>query len=142
MATRDFKRGVRCMFTLNNPLSFKPDFSQSNEVVYAVYQLEVGKETGTPHLQGAIFFSRQVTARHVNRTYLDNRAKLTRCDSVDGAIKYCTKKDETYREGPWEYGDRSELIEQGSKKRARPLFNSQVELLEWSDQEYKDKYYH
>jgi RNA helicase/Putative viral replication protein len=140
--TADFKRGVRCMFTLNNPGNFKPDFSQGNEVIYAIYQLEEGAETKTPHFQGVIFFSRQVTAKHVNKKYLDNRAKLKRCDSVDGAIKYCTKKDRTYRDGPWEYGLRSAVVEQGSNKRARPDFNSQKELLDWSDTEYKDKYYH
>src|SRR5215470_16856704 len=133
----DFRRGVRCMFTLNNPGEFRPDFGQKNEVIYAVYQLEQGSTTGTLHYQGVIFFNRQVMANYVNRTYLGNRAKLTRCDSVNGAIAYCTKRDDTYREGPWEYGERGQVVEQGSKKRVRPAFNSQAELLAWSDDEYK-----
>jgi hypothetical protein len=122
--TRPFRRGNRCCFTLFHPGGFQPDFSQTNDVGYAVWQLELAPSTGTAHLQGVVFFCRTVRADIVNRTYLDNRASLTRCDKASAAIGYCTREfneDGTPKRaplsgditdaGPWTYGDRDFVCE-------------------------------
>jgi len=131
--TRPFAQGKRCCFTLFNPNGFRPDFAQdNNDVVYAVYQLELAPSTGTPHYQGCIFFLRNVKANYVNRVYFANRASLTRCDRAQSAIEYCTREyndDGTPKRaplsaeitdaGPWEYGNRELVVESGSNKRKK-----------------------
>lgn len=128
--TRPFKQGNRCCFTLFHPNGFQPDFSQTNDVGYATWQLEFCPSTGTPHYQGVIFFVRTVRVKYVNETYLDSRASLTRCDRAEAAVSYCTREfnddgtskraplsDEITDAGPWEYGNRDFVCEAGSHKR-------------------------
>jgi len=128
--TPPFRRGNRCCFTLFHPNGFQPDFSQANDVGYAIWQLELAPSTGTPHLQGVAFFVRTLTAKSVNRIYLDNRASLTRCDKAEAAISYCSREknddgtpkraplsEEITNAGPWEYGNRDFVCEAGSHKR-------------------------
>jgi len=128
--TAPFRRGNRCCFTLFHPAGFQPDFSQTNDVGYAAWQLELAPSTGTPHLQGVVFFVRQLRVNIVNRTYFDNRASLTRCDKAEAAISYCTREkngdgtpkraplsEEIVDAGPWTYGNRDFVCEAGSHKR-------------------------
>lgn len=128
--TQDFRQGNRCQFVLFNPNGFQPDFSQTNDVGYAAWQLELAPTTGTPHYQGVAFFRRTLRCASVNRTYFDNRASLTRCNRAEAAIAYCTREknddgtpkraplsEEIVDAGPWTYGDRDFVCESGSHKR-------------------------
>nr|QKV51182.1 putative replication associated protein [Crucivirus sp.] len=93
-------------FTINNPetktLSFPPI------VRYAVWQLEQGNE-GTFHLQGYMELSKPSRFLPI----IESMKELNgighfhmkhRIATRDQAREYCMKKDETYREGPWEFG--------------------------------------
>lgn len=98
------------MFTLNNPES--PIQWDEEDVVYAVYQGEVGEE-GTPHYQGYVEFRRnmRLTAlqRIVPRAHWERRQ-----GSAHQARDYCMKED-TQVEPPLEFGQFSEGGKQGRR---------------------------
>jgi len=136
---QNFRQGKRCRFTLNNPLSFRPDFSLSTELNYAIYQLEKGEQEGTEHLQGVLFFNKQVKAKHVNKTYftvpeghanynVNGSAWLGKVNSAQGSIDYCSKED-TRVDGPWEHGDRSLVVEARSHALSSARFYDSREAL-------------
>lgn len=72
--------------------------------VYMVYQLEVG-ESGTPHLQGYVHFTEQRSMATVKRLLGYGHVHLERRKGKHSEARaYCMKED-TRRDGPWEYGD-------------------------------------
>nr|WAE42912.1 MAG: replication associated protein [Cressdnaviricota sp.] len=70
-----------------------------------MFQLEQGAD-GTPHFQGYCDFGRKV--RPCSVVKYTNRVTWGKIDMKKGGIKgmiaYCSKKDETYRAGPWWLG--------------------------------------
>lgn len=92
-------------FTLNNPTSTSLDFAQYPFVEYAIWQLEIGKE-GTEHLQGYIEMSKSCRWS-VFKNILQGAHFEKRRGTRDQARSYC-KKEDTRKEGPWEYGVWSE----------------------------------
>ena len=100
-AKSSITQGRNWCFTLNNFTT--TDLKFTDKVAYAIWQHEVG-ESGTPHLQGYIEFTRsqQLTAC---KKLLPTAHWAMRKGSQAEARAYCMKKDSTYRAGPWEYGE-------------------------------------
>lgn len=92
-------------FTLNNPSNLV-DFSTSEKVRYAVSQLEIGA-SGTVHLQGYIELHEPIRYTALIKDIPDLKGAHfeKRYGTRDQARNYCMKQDETYLEGPWEYGE-------------------------------------
>lgn len=94
------------VFTINNPTdsgdSLKEKMLAEADVKYAIFQLEVG-ETGTPHFQGYVEFTKPRTMawcqNHLLRGHYEKR-RGTRAQAKDYA-----SKEETRTEGPWEVGE-------------------------------------
>lgn len=92
-------------FTLNDPQDLlNPE--QWPDCEYCLYQLELGEETGMPHLQGFVKFrvaKRMATVKEqvpeLQRAHLEGRR-----GTIRQAIDYCRKND-TRLEGPWEFGE-------------------------------------
>ncbi|ASH99040.1 putative replication-associated protein [Human fecal virus Jorvi3] len=94
-------------FTLNNPETYLPDFrthdlSQYTNIRYCIYQLEEGT---TPHLQGYLQLSRIQKIINIQKQEFFKHCSFRQANGTpEQNIVYCSKKDETYREGPWIYG--------------------------------------
>jgi len=93
-------QGKRWCFTLNNPSegekSSLVDLFQSDHVDYAVVGREVG-ESGTPHLQGFVYFSDRKRSSQV-KALLGDRPHIELTKGTDKqASDYC-KKDGDYDE--------------------------------------------
>lgn len=73
-------------------------------VLYIVFQLEEGEDTGTPHYQGYIQFSTRKRLSQV-KAFLGGRVNVRRANGTAEENKtYCTKLS-TRTAGPWEFGD-------------------------------------
>lgn len=79
------------------------DFFKRLEAVslFCRVQLEMGKETKTPHFQGVIGFSQTHRPKKVMK-YMP-RAHLTNCIDAMASWEYCGK-DDTRLEGPFSHG--------------------------------------
>lgn len=105
------------MFTYNNVDEESLDepatwFEDGRRPDYCVWQLEQGVE-GTFHLQGYVTFAKRVDLSYLKQWLVGH---WTRCDGNHSeCIKYCTKEDDTYRDGPWEYGVRPADPERGKR---------------------------
>lgn len=90
-------------FTLNN----YEDALDPNEWLhmrYCVYSEEIGEE-GTPHLQGYVEFDAPMTMAQVHLLDgMEKSALRERRGTRDQARDYCMKMDETFLDGPYEYG--------------------------------------
>lgn len=95
-------------FTYNNPTTLpENDFK---DYQYLIYQKEKGEE-GTIHYQGYVVFK--------NQKRLDSIKKMSqgaskyhlekRLGTHTEAKTYCQKQDDTFLEGPWEFGDDTEI---------------------------------
>lgn len=105
-------RSPNWVFTCNNytdqHLRCLAELAETDLVVYMIYGKEVG-ESGTPHLQGFVKFSRRLALSQV-------RVKLTNCHcepsrAPKSAIEYCRKDGDVteYGELPVRQGQRSDL---------------------------------
>lgn len=92
----------RWCFTLNNPALLAYDPKGFPDVKYITWQLETG-ENGTPHWQGAVFFSKNKRFNAVKRIMPEAHWEVMR-GSAKQAIDYCQKAD-TRTDGPWEMGE-------------------------------------
>lgn len=78
---------------------------QNLRINYLVYQLEQCPTTQREHIQGYVEFSVPCRIPHAKGQLRDPQAHLERRKGTrQQAIDYC-KKDETRRQGPWEYGN-------------------------------------
>lgn len=104
MAVRQPSAALNWCFTLNNPTS-PIDFSTFDPAVeYAVYQLEHAPNTGTPHYQGFVRYTRPIrltaTRRHIPGAHWET-ARGTAQENKD----YCTKEESRAPDTtPTEYG--------------------------------------
>lgn len=94
--------GRNWCFVWNNPTTTQLEWPSF--VRYAVWQYEVGEETGTPHLQGYVEFSKLMRLsgcrKILNKANWRTRYKES---TRDQARDYCLK-ERTRIEGPWEHG--------------------------------------
>lgn len=131
------------VFTWNNPQEYftdgdynkgLTDIFKSNEAFKrASWQLEQG-ESGTLHLQGYLElkpnYPKRITELKklfpVDHIHFDDRK-----GSQQQAYDYTRKKDETYRDGPWEYGDWT--IKQGTRSdllRTKDAFDAKKKIID------------
>lgn len=76
----------------------------SDSVSYCIYQLECGAN-GTLHLQGYLECIGKKSYKQLHELPGLERARFdVRHGTGPQAIAYCRKQDETYLEGPWEWG--------------------------------------
>jgi len=90
------------------PRLLDPEQWSSHSVKFCVYQLEIG-ETGTLHFQGYLECRGNKSMKQLHTLEgLERAAMFVRRGSQAEAIAYVTKQDETYLDGPWYWGERSE----------------------------------
>lgn len=100
------------VFTLNNPEG-QLDPEEWPHCTYCIWQLEISKK-GTPHFQGYIELDAPLDMRALHKfPGLESASFKKRMGTPEQARQYCTpskknkdksKIDESYLEGPWEYG--------------------------------------
>lgn len=95
-------------FTINNPVTDVREIWQQAiythpRFKYCVYQLETA-ESGTPHYQGYIEFTRSVRFAAVKGLLGETAHLEARHGPRDAARAYCMK-DDTRLDGPWELGE-------------------------------------
>nr|WMC00981.1 replication-associated protein [Cressdnavirus D_HF4_2562] len=103
-AVPDFRNQYRkrCWFcTINNPTHEDWNNLIAEETVYTFGQVEVGKESGIPHIHAVLYY-RNAVIKPVKRL---KRADLEITISVQGALAYVEKSD-TRIIGPFEKGTR------------------------------------
>lgn len=109
-------------FTDNNPILTADEmvstFRTDKRVRYLVFQLEQGEEE-TPHFQGYVEFNACVKLGGVKK-FLPRAHWETRKGSRESAKVYC-QKDDTRKDGPWEYGIFSE--DQGKRNDIEALYD-------------------
>lgn len=122
------KAGVQArnyMFTVNFSKGFFRLLDPSlwaGSISYCVYQLEMGAQ-GTLHFQGYLECIGKRSFHQLHELEgLEEAHFEVRRGSQEAAIRYCTKKDETYLEGEWEWGEKKA---QGSRS---DLFEIQQKL--------------
>lgn len=98
----------RYVFTLNNP-SAQLDFTQHPIIRFAVWQLELAPNTGTPHYQGYLELERavRITALKKIDCIAGAHFEVAR-GHRDTAAAYCRKEESRAPgddSGPWEHGD-------------------------------------
>lgn len=102
----DFKSGKYVVAVWNNPTLAPEEFQALWEPItsYGVFQLEQG-EQGTPHYQ--CYFELKSTMRISALVKVLKGPKYLKRLARDpkAAADYCKKKDGTYRDGPWEWGE-------------------------------------
>jgi len=114
------------VFTLNNYTSSDEEHIQTilkSFARYIVYGREVAPGTGTPHLQGYVYFHSQRQRKAVSR--LLPRARVEPANgTAQQSRKYCTKEDEDF----FEYGEipmeRKEAQEKGGQGNAARYSNA------------------
>lgn len=94
-------KGTNWICTLNNPEKTLEMLWNPEKMLYMVGQLEEGQE-GTPHLQFFARFKNPVRITYWKATDKKIHAELTK--NAIASIKYC-QKEESRKEGPWEYGE-------------------------------------
>lgn len=98
--------------TKNNPTAADYDNIKKLPYKYLVYQLEKG-EQGTPHFQ--IYIALKKAMRITALTKIFQAHYEARMGSHEQAKAYCTK-EESRLDGPWEFGDDSEIPTKPGKR--------------------------
>lgn len=131
-------------FTFNNP-EVLFDFSEEENVEYAIYSLEIG-ESGTPHYQGYIEFKKKTTLGRIHNMFGGEfhgvHVEARRGKQAE-AIAYCYKptspypdhNDGSFIEGPWVYGapkmqgERSDILELHQLVATGPTMKTVIDTL-------------
>lgn len=106
-------RGKNWCFTLNNYTDEDYDkltgLVENNDCAYIIFGKEVG-ESGTPHLQGFIAFSKRVYLTDVKKR-ISSTAHFELARLVPESIEYCKKDGDVFEDGvvPAGQGKRSDL---------------------------------
>jgi len=96
----------RWCFTQNTPEEDIEDLTlqPGSHVRYLIYQLECAANL---HFQGYIEFSQPVRLAHCVSLFPDNKPHFEVArGSREQCIAYCSKQDDTYLDGPWEFGSK------------------------------------
>lgn len=140
---KPFLKGFSFSFTLNNPKEgidpAKLFEKGKDKILYAVWQLECGKESKIPHYQGHVrLVPRQLQYRikealAVFDSDYGSPSLFGIIISELASIRYAQKGDETYRAGPWKVGDvptKAEQVE-AAKQDAKETVTSGTKEEEW-----------
>lgn len=84
------------VYTLNNYTNEEVSYCEGIDSTYHVFGYEIG-ETGTPHLQGFLYFKNNKEFNGVRK--LLPRAHIEPCKDVPAAIKYCKKDGKFFEIG-------------------------------------------
>lgn len=126
MPRKNASKGARnYVFTVNNPDSqLEPELWPQDKLRYVIWALEFGSlndenDGGQLHYQGYLELKTQLNMGQIHRwAGLERAALAQRRGSQQQAIAYVKKQDETFLEGPWEYGTRAA---QGTREDLRLL---------------------
>lgn len=83
-------------YTINNYSDETITLINMLDCQYNVYGKEVG-ESGTPHLQGFIFYTNKKSFKQVKKDL--PTAHIEKANNIDAAINYCKKDDDFYERG-------------------------------------------
>lgn len=120
MAPRDKSRARGWVFTLNNYTAEDEArtkaIKERHNAKYLTYGREVGEGTGTPHLQGFIYFNSARTGRQVRNMFKSKVWTEPQMGPLDKAIAYCQKDGDFTELGerpktPQEAGTKGGLME-------------------------------
>lgn len=82
-------------FTLNNYTQEDIDFfTDTLDTEKYVFQEEIGEETGTPHLQGVVYFANARDFTSIRQLHL--KCHWERCRDISKAVAYCQKQETRY----------------------------------------------
>lgn len=102
------------VFTINNPdAQLEPELWPVDKLRYVIWSLEFGSlneenDEGQMHFQGYLELKSRQNMDQIHRWEgLERAALQVRRGSQRQAIAYVKKQDNTYLEGPWEYGTRA-----------------------------------
>lgn len=99
------KQSTNWVFTINNPMDYKPENEWKDEFKYLVYQHEKG-EKGTNHLQGYCQLKNRKTLHALKKLHQYAHWEI-RKGSHEQARDYCMKQDSRIK-GPFEFGKQPE----------------------------------
>jgi len=129
--SKPFTKGLSFSFTLNNPPGAVEGFADifttegKKLIEYAIWQLEQGKESKTPHLQGHVSIIKgndQLRIKAAKALFKEEFGKQVWLGAIKknelASIRYASKQDETFVAGPWSIGKQPErLTETKQQKR-------------------------
>ncbi len=90
----------------NPPIDFE---SWRRSPLFAIYQLEIG-ENGTPHFQGYVSFKIKIRGDTLSN-YFGCKPNLRVRNGKHSEAKAYSEKEDTRQEGPWIYGDDTDIPE-------------------------------
>lgn len=93
------KRQRDFCFTCNNYKDLHIKMLQSLKCKYIIYGKEVAPETGTPHLQGYVYFFDAKTQSAAKKCLKGCHVEFRMASDLDDAIDYCRKEGEVYERG-------------------------------------------
>lgn len=94
-------------FTVNNPAGAEPYLVFDATISYAIWQLELGDHTATPHLQGYLVPVKKIRMSSVKKIVGLERAHLEPAHgNSDQNEAYCSKPEGRIA-GPWVHGRKS-----------------------------------
>lgn len=91
-------RGRAFCFTINNYTPDNEEFCKNLECQYIQYGREVAPTTGTPHLQGYVYFTNPRSFNSVRTLFAPHHIELCR-GSADSNIIYTGKEGDIFRKG-------------------------------------------
>ena len=106
------------MFTYNNPTHTQEEIIDLLTPVakYAVFQLERGEDTHTPHYQGYVHFLKQQRVTSVTKLFQAHWEQMYKKSTPLACKTYCTKEDTREVDGgPWEIGTWTQKTAQGKR---------------------------
>jgi len=118
------------------PRLLDPEKWSAHNVKYNIYQLECGTD-GTLHFQGYLECRGQKTMVQLHTLEgLEGAHFAVRQGSQQDNIRYCSKKDETYIEGPWEWGEKSEQGKRSDLLEIKEKLDKKVSLAMIADENF------
>lgn len=93
MSTQRFRGWT---YTINNPTDDQILHLNVLDCQYNIYGREVG-ESGTPHLQGFIFYTNKKSFKQVKKDL--PTAHIEKANNIDAAINYCKKDGDIFEKG-------------------------------------------
>lgn len=101
------------VLTKNNPTTQDLEDIKKLPYKYLVYQVEVGENTGTRHIQGYVALKKAMRITALNKVFKAHYE--ARLGTHQEAKDYCMK-DDTRVEGPWELGSDTDIAKTPGKR--------------------------